>query len=67
MFFQLLEVCLSDVAVTWGCYIYDHFLLLLFIDHLDVWLISHHLFVSLDLEVPLDLGSVTILWGCFPS
>lgn len=45
-----------------GC----HFLL--FFNHHNVWLVSHHHLISLDMEVPQDLCSVILnhVWRCLP-
>lgn len=45
-----------------------HSPVLLFVHHHNVWLVHHHLFVSLYLEDPVDLSSIILdhLWRCVP-
>lgn len=47
---------LSDVAVSWNCYIYHNCSPLLFINHHCVCLVGQQLLVSLELEVSWDLS-----------
>ena len=50
-----------DVAIDWNCYIYHYCLLLQFVDHHNVQLVSHRRYkVSLYLEVLQDLNSVIL-------
>ena len=65
MFFVYL---LPDVAITLDSDIYYYHLLLLFVNHYDMWLVNHHHLISLDLEVPRDLSLVVLnhFRRCFP-
>lgn len=46
--------------ILWVCYIYHLCLTLLFVNQLNVQLVGHHVFISVDLEFQQDLGPVIV-------
>ena len=54
--------------IAWDHYIYHSCPILLFVDHNSVQLVSHHLAIRLDLEVPQALSMVILnhIWRGLP-
>ncbi len=63
-----LQVYNIYIYILYIYYFYHHCHVLLFVDQHNFWLVSHHQFVSLDLEVPQDLGLIILNYPrmCLP-